>query len=263
MVLGCNAMYEISASMHIYGGLTQNYRPVLFSDHYTQTPNEKVVLPLRDAFGEQGDIGIKGTLKSIFSFDVNGYFIHYNNRTGLVYRADSIFKTTIGHSKTYGMSIYFDCNTNALFKNKNSEIQYTLFSAITLNNARYSNLNTGINNFSGHFLEYAPVWSGKSGITIAYKTLKLQWTLYAQHLSYSDPSNAKTANLSANIGPLPGYYIHDLGLTYIFKKTITWSMMASNLCNSRYYTRKANGYPGPGLIPGMPRYVSFALSYSI
>lgn len=42
-LLGCNTVYEISASSHIYGGLTQNYRPVLFSDHYAQTPNEKVV----------------------------------------------------------------------------------------------------------------------------------------------------------------------------------------------------------------------------
>ncbi|NBY10027.1 MAG: TonB-dependent receptor [Sphingobacteriia bacterium] len=65
------------------------------------------------------------------------------------------------------------------------------------------------------------------------------------------------------MAPVPGYQIHDLSLNYIFKKTMKCSLMVSNLCNSRYYTRRANGYPGPGLIPGMPRYMSFTLSYFI
>ena len=262
-LFGIHGAYKLTAQSEVYGGITQNYRPLLYTDLYAQLPQEKVILPLRDAHGEQSELGFKGNVASCFSFDINTYFINYKNRIGFVYRADTIYKTGIGHSKTYGVSGYFEFKPNVMFKEINSKIQLTLFGSITFNNARYSNLNTGIKDFSGHFLEYAPVWNGKSGITIAYKTFQLQWAHYAQSLSFSDPSNAKTANLSATIGPLPGYQIHDLSLNYIFKKTMKCSLMVSNLCNSRYYTRRANGYPGPGLIPGMPRYMSFTLSYFI
>lgn len=263
LLLGINANYKITAKTEMYGGISQNYRPALYSDQYAQLPKEKVVLPIKDAFGEQIDWGLKGSCKSYFNFDINTFYLNYKNRLGFIYRGDTVYKTSMGHSKTYGASGYFEFNASSYINPLKSKIQITVFSCITIINARYIYFNTGVSDFSGNFLEYAPVWSTKSGIHLGYKAYQLQWSHYFQSLSFSDPSNSFSANYSSNIGPIPAYQIQDLSLTSAFNNHFSWSIIATNIGNSRYFTRRANGYPGPGLIPGMPRYLSFTITYRL
>ena len=44
----------------------------------------------------------------------------------------------------------------------------------------------------------------------------------------------------------------DLSISYYFKN-FTFESGINNLLNEKYFTRRATGYPGPGIIPSSPR----------
>ena len=80
------------------------------------------------------------------------------------------------------------------------------------------------------------------------------------HISdqFSDSTNAIESNLSGLIGLIPAYDILDVSLAYTFKK-IKIECGVNNLLDNAYFTRRATGYPGPGIIPSPPKnyYITF------
>ena len=81
----------------------------------------------------------------------------------------------------------------------------------------------------------------------------LGFTLSNLQLSYlssqfTDASNAIESNLSGVIGEIPEYYILDFSSSYSFKN-YKFEFGINNLLNYKYFTRRATGYPGPGIIP--------------
>jgi Fe(3+) dicitrate transport protein len=49
-------------------------------------------------------------------------------------------------------------------------------------------------------------------------------------------------------GIIPAYDVVDVTLAYSFKK-FAIETSVNNLTNRMYYTRRATGYPGPGILP--------------
>ena len=51
---------------------------------------------------------------------------------------------------------------------------------------------------------------------------------------------------------IPSYYVADFSTSYKWGK---WKLEAgiTNFTNNRYFTRRATGYPGPGIIPSDTR----------
>jgi Fe(3+) dicitrate transport protein len=60
---------------------------------------------------------------------------------------------------------------------------------------------------------------------------------------------------------IPAYTIGDVFLSYAFAKYITLKGGVNNFTNAAYFTRRAGGYPGPGLLPsdGRNGFVSVAV----
>ena len=79
---------------------------------------------------------------------------------------------------------------------------------------------------------------------------------------FTDSSNAISGNLSGVIGQIPDYKILDLSLSYYFKN-FTFESGVNNLLNEKYFTRRATGYPGPGIIPSSPRTFYFTMEIKI
>ena len=79
---------------------------------------------------------------------------------------------------------------------------------------------------------------------------------------FTDSSNAESGNLSGVIGQIPEYGLADLSISYKLKK-IKLEAGINNLFNEKYFTRRATGYPGPGIIPSSPRntYVTVELKF--
>jgi Fe(3+) dicitrate transport protein len=77
----------------------------------------------------------------------------------------------------------------------------------------------------------------------------VQYHYVAGH--YTDATNAE-AIPQATAGRIPGYGLMDASVEY------TWGRYrlecgVSNVLNNPYFTRRAVGYPGPGIIPGEGR----------
>ena len=115
-------------------------------------------------------------------------------------------------------------------------------------------------------MEFIPRWNIVSGLRFGYKNFNgsLQWTHLTEQ--FTDASNApqiKDENQSGIQGTIPAYTIVDLSFSY------SWKMLkleagSNNLFDEIYFTRRATGYPGPGIHPSAARtfYVAIQLRLS-
>ena len=104
----------------------------------------------------------------------------------------------------------------------------------------------------GNEVEFVPKHNLKTGVKFGYKNLSLNFQYSFVSSQFTDSSNAVTGNLSGVIGQIPSYKIADLSMSYKLKN-ISFEAGVNNLFNEKYFTRRATGYPGPGIIPSAPQ----------
>ena len=92
----------------------------------------------------------------------------------------------------------------------------------------------------------------KTGLRFGYKNLQasVQYSYLGEQ--FTDATNSQDANLSGVIGAIPQYDILDVSLSYSYKR-FKLETGINNLLDETYFTRRATGYPGPGIIPSAPR----------
>ncbi len=91
-------------------------------------------------------------------------------------------------------------------------------------------------------------------------TSGLQLTYLSEQ--FTDASNALESDISGILGTIPAYYVLDLSSSIDFNK-IKFYFGINNLTNNYYFTRRATGYPGPGIIPSQTRNYYLTLQISI
>ena len=73
-------------------------------------------------------------------------------------------------------------------------------------------------------------------------------------LSYTDKvfadANNTESSKTGNAGIVPSYTVADWSIGIIAKGHYVFKGGINNLFNQRYFTRRAGGYPGPGILPG-------------
>ena len=62
------------------------------------------------------------------------------------------------------------------------------------------------------------------------------------------------------IGQIPAYDILDLSFSYLFNNS-TFELGINNILDNHYFTNRATGYPGPGIIPSPTRNFYFTFEY--
>ena len=153
-----------------------------------------------------------------------------------------------------------------------SIIDFNLKKVLSLNNDFLLNyfLNTSyikskyikseIPGVEGNQLELIPEYNIKSGFYFGYKniTSSFQYTFLSNQ--FTDASNAIKSNISGVIGEIPSYSVIDCTVYYDFKN-YRLEAGINNLLNNSYFTRRATGYPGPGIIPSPNRnyYLTFQI----
>ena len=101
-------------------------------------------------------------------------------------------------------------------------------------------------------VEFIPKHNFKTGLKFGYKDLvfNIQYSYISEQ--FTDSSNAIQGNLSGVIGQIPSYEVADISLSYSLK-SISFETGINNFLDESYFTRRATGYPGPGIIPSPPR----------
>ena len=251
VLTGLGTSYKYN-NIELYGNFSQNFRSINFSDLVQATPNIIVDSLLMDERGYNIDLGLRGeVLKNRVRFDASLFYLRYKNRIGIgeitipdpvVIEKTVAFRTNIGDARVWGLESVIESILLPSSQDKDRSISHFLnFSWL---NGEYL---SGLSSYVGNNVELVPPISIKTGLNFRYKTFKLsyQYSYVAQH--YSDATNAITT-AAATRGIIPAYNVHDLSADFRYKK-FQISTGINNLFNTYYFTRRANAYPGPGIIP--------------
>ncbi len=254
VLLGLGASYKPSQSLEIYGNISQNYRSVTFSDISIINPAFVINPNITDEKGFTADLGLRGNYKSIISYDVGVFGLFYNDRIGFVPRVfpDGRVKMergNIGDAVMYGIESLLDFNLNKLFIRDNN-YSFNYFINTSIIDSKYTRSEE--NGVKGKKVEFVPNLNFKTGIKFGYKNLlsNIQYTYLSQQ--FTDASNSVNSNLSGVIGEIPTYDVLDISLSYTYKR-FKFETGVNNLLDNYYFTRRATGYPGPGIIPSVNR----------
>ena len=260
ILLGVGLSYKPLTRIEFYGNVSQNYRSVTFNDIRTVSPSQVIDENISDEKGYTSDIGIRGQIGDKVTFDASVYGLYYNDKIGEYETRNPNgsaaivrFRDNIGTAVTYGFETMFDWSLNKTFFKQKENFVWNVFSNIAITDSEY--LKSDAPNIEGNKVEFVPLYNIKTGTGIGYKNFisSVQFTYVSSQ--FTEANNSKTDvndNTYGIFGQIPAYYVADFSTSYKWKK---WKLEAgiTNFTNNSYFTRRATGYPGPGIIPSDAR----------
>ena len=262
-LFGLGLSYKSDGEFEVYGNFSQNYRAITFNDIVERNVNVVVDPDLRDERGYNADLGMRGTLGNIMQFDVSTFHLSYNNRIASYFDREQgakNFRTNIGNAYVLGLETFGEVNwTEWLMPGLSQEHTITSFVNLALMHGRYTEAKIG--GIAGNRLELVPTVNLSSGVSYRWNGLKSSLQYHYTSMQYTDASNATQVG-DATIGAIPQYQVWDWSVGYAHKQFHAEAGI-NNLLNASYYTRRATGYPGPGIIPATPRSFHLTLGVTI
>lgn len=264
ILLGLGLAYQQNKNLQWIANLSQNYRSVTFNDIRVVSPTFIVDENIEDERGFTADLGIRGSFDKNFSYSLNVYSILYNGKIGVILdeNADRIRKN-IGQAFISGTEALINANVSRWLFPESTKHSLNLFLNSAFTYSQY--ISSEENNVVGKKVEFIPQSNVKLGCTYGFKKfdLSFQWTALSEQ--FTDAQNSPAAAVGdkreGNIGPIPKYAIADVNLSYDLGKIILKAGV-SNLLDKSYYTRRATGYPGPGIIPSEGRGFFMSVGYN-
>jgi Fe(3+) dicitrate transport protein len=261
---GLGLSYDPSPSMQFYANISQNYRAINFNDMSIVNPNFRVDPNLKDEKGYSADLGIRGHVRELFTYDLSFFTIDYADRIGTVWLTDSSsityqYTTNISKSRNLGMEAFGELDIWKLFNGEAAKTKLSVFTNLSLIDARYVNSKEPA--YENKQVEFVPPVIFRSGIT--YQRDRLSATVQYAYTArqFGDATDATAPSNNGINGLIPAYDVMDLSADYKLSRIFLVSATVNNLADQRYYTRRADSYPGPGIIPADGR--SFYLTMQV
>lgn len=265
ILLGIGAEYQVGKTANIYANFSEAYRPVTFSELTPAATTDIIDPNLKDASGYNADLGFRGSLfKSALKFDVGVFQLFYDNRVGTISLNNAPYRTNIGASLSQGVESYVELDVMKLMP-QFSHLGLSIFGNYSYINARYTRwdnpalVNDPNLSLVGKRVENVPQHMLRTGLTLKYRGFSSCIQYNYVSAVFTDAANSITANASSTTGQLPAYQIIDLNMTYQWAGIYQLRAGVNNLTNATYATRRAGGYPGPGILPGNARTFYFAI----
>ncbi|WP_041295739.1 MULTISPECIES: TonB-dependent receptor [unclassified Dokdonia] len=257
LLLGAGVTYDLSPAVELYGNFSQNYRSVTFNDIRITNPSFVVDENITDEEGFTVDLGARGRIDNKFAYDFSLFGVRYDDRLGEVLFVDSDNsikrrRGNIGDAFIYGLEFFTDWNIKNTFFEEQSDYKLKLFTNLALTSSEY--LNSDRNGVEGNEVEFIPDINFKTGVNFGYKnfTGSVQYTYLTEQ--FTDASNAPqdvNDNQRGIEGTIPSYGVLDISAAYTWKR-FKLEAGLNNALDESYFTRRATGYPGPGIIPAEP-----------
>jgi Fe(3+) dicitrate transport protein len=276
LLFGGGAEYHLTGQSEFYSNISQAYRPVLISDLTPAATTDIIDENLQDARGYNFDFGYRGKVGNYLNFDVDYFYVNYNNRIGTITQTNTAkqryqFRTNLGRSISQGFEGYIEFDPVTAFFKKSKIGYLSVFASIAYIDATYRDfkITSVVNgqviegNLSGKKVENAPSKINRFGITYNKKGFSITWQLSDIGKAYADAANTEVPNAAATTGVIPAYTVQDLSASFKFLKNYNIQGGINNLTDERYFTRRAGGYPGPGILPadGRTCYVSAGIKF--
>ena len=249
-LFGLGLQYKTTAYTNAYANISQAYRPISYSELTPIGVTSKIDQNLKDAKGFNADLGYRGTVKNYLNFDIGLFYIAYDNRIGtvLVNPGSSnqyTLRTNVANSVHKGLESYVEFNL-LKYLNSHSKKGLDIFNSLALINAEYTS-----GEFKGNRVETAAKYINRIGVTYYDNRLSATFEMSNNGDAYGDATNAKISS-DPVAGYIPAYTVLDASFTYRLK---SFSLKAgmNNIADKKYFTLRADEYPGPGIIPSIGR----------
>lgn len=263
LLLGVGASFKPDNYFELYGNVSQNYRSVTFSDIRVTSPSFSVAEDINDEKGYTSDVGVRGRIGKALSYDASVFGLLYQGKIGTNF-TDRVGweRSNIGDALIYGVESLFDLNLRNVFWEDYTYFKSNVFVNTAFTNSSY--IKSEFNGVKGKKVEFVPLVNLKTGAGFGYKNFmaSVQYTYLSQQ--FTDVTNAPydPTNRDSVEGAIPAYDILDLSFSYVYKK-IRVETGVTNVLNNSYFTRRATGYPGPGIITSDPRGYYFTFEFKI
>lgn len=269
VLFGLGASYKRTNLLEFYGNLSQNYRSVTFNDIRTVAPSQVIAENITDEKGFTSDIGFRGQLGNKVSFDASIFGLYYQDKIGEFETnnpnggaAIVRFRDNIGTAVTYGFEAMIDWSLSRTFFANNDQFSWSLFTNSAITDSEY--LKSNAPNIQGNKVEFVPLLNLKTGTSIGYKNFMSSVQLSYVSSQFTEANNSITDNNDNTygiFGEIPAFYVADFSASY------KWGYFkleagVTNFTNNSYFTRRATGYPGPGIIPSENRTVYTTLEFT-
>ena len=255
-LFGLGASWIASASTSLYANASQAYRPL---DYTILTPIggvSRIDPAMRDSKGVSYDLGWRGTAADDrVRFDVGVFRLDYDDRVGLRTRtgaSGAVFteRTNVANSVHQGLESYVEA-TPVVAPNGIGTL--TVFNSLALTDAHYTS-----GDVRGNRVEYAPRTVERVGTTLACGPVSATFLASHTSMAYGDADNTVRSE-DAVVGLIPAYTVLDLSTTITLPRGWQLQGGVNNLSDRRYFTRRTDEYPGPGIIPSSGRSVYVTL----
>ncbi|MFN7118148.1 MAG: TonB-dependent receptor family protein [Saprospiraceae bacterium] len=280
VLAGVGAEWKAFSTAAFYANFTQAFRPVLFSDLTPGATTDVIDENLQDSKGYNLDFGFRGAVDGWMTFDVSVFQLFYDNRVGTLAQigADNRpfnLRTNVGASLSRGVEAYAEIDVIRLLAkgNRLRQTALSVFGSLSFLNAEYDDFQVisynsqtqslSETNLDGKKVEYAPDYIHRIGATFTHKNVSLSYQHSFTGEVFADAANTVAPSANGQVGLIPAYDIADLNLRLSFLKNYAIRAGVNNLYDATYATRRAGGYPGPGLMPGDGRtwYVSVGAKF--
>lgn len=251
LLFGLGFSYKPNPHIDVYTNLSQNYRSVTFNDMRIQNLSSVIDPGLHDEEGYSFDLGVRSEQTSLLNYDVSLFYLAYNSRIGEYQFADTDnrvkrMRTNIGSAVMQGIEAYGEVDVLGYLLSNRDKWTLATFANVALINSEYrSGMQEEI---KGNKVEFVPDMNVKSGLRFGYKDLKASFQYSYMSSQFTDATNATEGGASAIAGKIPAYSVMDFSMSYQYK-LLRVEATINNVADQMYFTRRATGYPGPGILP--------------
>jgi Fe(3+) dicitrate transport protein len=262
VLFGIGSSYQVNNSMELYANVSQNYRSINFNDLRVQNENARVDSLLKDETGYTIDGGFRGKWNEWLTYDVSVFYLKYNDRIGSVFtkNQDNLvyrLRTNVADSRNIGFEGLVEADLLKWASGGKSRYKLSVYGNFAAIDARY--INTTETAIRDKQVEFVPPVLIRTGLSFGDRRFNVTFQYSFVGRQYSDATNAEFTP-SAVDGVVPAYHVMDLSASYQWKWLGIFGSV-NNVGNAKYFTRRADGYPGPGIIPSDP--IGFFLTLQV
>lgn len=263
-LLGVGTSWKFNNGTEVYANISQNYRSINFNDIRVVNANAKVDPDLKDEDGYNIDLGFRGTYRNWLYLDVSLFYLKYNGRIGSIFTRDTSFmtyrlRTNVSDSRNYGLETLLEGDILKAITQGRSKYKLNVYTSLSLIDARYINTkNTAI---ADKLVENVPPVLVRTGLSFGSPRFNITYQYSYQAKQYSDATNTEETPTAVD-GAVPAFSVMDISLSYNWRKFTIYAGV-NNLADEKYFTRRADGYPGPGIIPADRRNLYVTLQFKL
>lgn len=265
VIFGLGLSYKWKKNAEVYANISQNYRSITFADMRINNPSFAIDPNLQDERGYSADLGLRSSQSQWLNYDVSVFALNYNNRIGEIQQVDAFnrvirYRTNVGRAFIQGIESYAEINAHKWLTQNNRNWLITAFGNAAFITSRYlSSLQTAV---VGKRVEFVPQLTAKLGLRLGYQRFKLSYQFSYTDAQFTDATNGITGGPTSVIGIIGAYSVSDLSASYELSRW-RFEVSVNNLGDALYFTRRATGYPGPGILPSDGRSFFFTLQFKI